>query len=128
MKFIYETAKEVKPDALINCSPCHPYFAHICDHARLHDYDYRRRDNTEDLTTRAKLFAIANPGTLIDTDNAGYSSHRDTMRWLLCQPKIGVPDIYSIRGVRGDFITDDDLEAIAETWREYSARVDKLYG
>lgn len=128
MKFIYETAKEVKPDALINCSPCHPYFAHICDHARLHDYDYRRRDNTEDLTTRAKLFAIANPGTLIDTDNAGYSSHRDTMRWLLCQPKIGVPDIYSIRGVREDFITDNDLEAIAETWREYSARVDKLYG
>lgn len=127
MKLIYDTAKEVKPDALINCSPCHPYFADICDHARLHDYDYRRRDNLEDLTTRARLFGIANPGTLIDTDNAGYSSHRDTMRWLLAQPKLGVPDIYSIRGVREDFITDDDLGAIAEVWREYSTKIDAMY-
>ena len=127
LKLIYDAAQEVKPDALINCSPCHPYFAHICDQARLHDYDYRRRDNLEDLETRARLFGIANPGTLIDTDNAGYSSRRDTMRWLLNQPKVGVPDIYSIRGVRGDFLADDDLEAIAEVWREYSARIDRMY-
>lgn len=127
MKLIYDAAKEVKPDALINCSPCHPYFANICDQARLHDYSFRRRDNLEDLETRARLFGIANPGTLIDTDNAGYSSRRDTMRWLLNQPKVGVPDIYSIRGVREDFLTDDDLEAIAEVWREYSARIDRMY-
>lgn len=127
MKLIYDAAKEVKPDALINCSPCHPYFAHICDHARLHDYDYRHRDNLEDLEIRAKLFRIANPGTLIDTDNAGFSSHRDTMRWLLNQPKIGVPDIYSIRGVEEDFMTDEDLEAVAEVWQEYSSRIDRLY-
>ena len=49
------------------------------------------------------------------------------MRWLLNQPKVGVPDIYSIRGVREDFLTDDDLEAIAEVWREYSARIDRMY-
>lgn len=121
MKLIYDTAKAVKPDALINCSPCHPYFANVCDQARLHDYDERRRDCTDDMTRRAEIFAIANPHTLLDTDNAGFDTRRDTMRWLLRQGEVGVPDLYALSG--GD-LTDDDLEELAAYWREYSARID----
>ena len=121
MKLIYDTAKAVKPDALINCSPCHPYFANVCDQARLHDYDERRRDCTDDMTRRAEIFAIANPHTLLDTDNAGFNTRRDTMRWLLRQGEVGVPDLYALSG--GD-LTDDDLEELAAYWREYSARID----
>ena len=95
---IYTKAKEIKPDALINCSPCHPYFAHLCDQARLHDYNYRANNNYEELSMRAKLFSIANPWSLIDCDNAGFRSHRDTMRWMMNQPLVGVPDLYTIDG------------------------------
>lgn len=121
MKLIYDTAKAVKPDAVINCSPCHPYFANVCDQARLHDYDQRRRDCADDMIMRAQMFAIANPNTLLDTDNAGFDTHRDTMRWLLRQGEVGVPDLYALSG---GGLTDDDFEELAAYWREYSARVD----
>lgn len=127
MELIYTAAKEAKPDALINCSPCHPYFAHLCDQARLHDYSYGERANLEVLETRARLFAIANPGKLIDTDNAGFNTRRDTMRWLMNQPEVGVPDLYSLTAYRDGVLTGEDIAAIAELWREYSERIDRMY-
>jgi len=127
MEYIYRKAKEIKPTALINCSPCHPYFAHICDQARLHDYDRTKRNNLEDLSARARLFSIAIPDTLLDTDNSGFISRRDTMRWQLNQQTIGVPDLYAISPTVKFDINKDDLGAIAEMWREYSAKIDAAY-
>ena len=69
MLYIYERAKIEKPHALVNCSPCHPYFSHICDQARLHDYEPKNRNCLEDLQMRARLFSTAMPGTL-DADAA----------------------------------------------------------
>ena len=129
MKYIYEKTKSIKPEALINCSPCHPYFAHICDHARLHDYNPENRNCKEDLEMRAKMYRIAIPDTLIDTDNAGFNTRRDTMRWLLDQPETGVPDLYCISPIPGGFaFTDEDLAALSAVWKEYAARVDAEYG
>ncbi len=125
MAHIYDCAKRVKPNALINCSPCHPYFSHICDQARVHDYAAGNRCNYEDLAMRARMFALAMPGTLIDTDNAGFASRRDTMRWMLNQQDIGVPDCYCLTP-HGE-ITDDDFYAISAVWKEYSARIDREY-
>lgn len=127
MQVIYQTAKAVKPDALINCSPCHPYFAHLCDQARLHDYNINNRSNWEDMAMRARLFAIANPHTPIDTDNAGFNTRRDTMRWLLNQGAVGVPDLYSLTPFRDGDMTDTEFEQISAVWKEYSARVDEMY-
>lgn len=61
---IYSTAKEIKPDALINASPCHPYFDEVCDQARLHDYSWDLRNETETMGLRAKRFEAAMPGVL----------------------------------------------------------------
>lgn len=127
MEHIYTKAKEIKPYALINCSPCHPYFAHICDQARLHDYDPLNRDNYSDLALRAKLFSIAIPNTLLDTDNAGFNTRRDAMHWLMNQPQIGVPDLYALSIREGLDMTEDDYYAIADLWKEYSARIDAMY-
>ena len=124
---IYRKAKEIKADALINCSPCHPYFAHICDHARLHDYDAKNRNNREDLTMRGKLFSIAMPGTLLDTDNAGFSNYRDTIHWQLSQQLVGVPDLYSLIGTESCPMDDADYAAIAQMWAEYSRKIDAMY-
>lgn len=127
MAQIYATAKRIKPEALVNCSPCHPYFAHICDQARLHDYEPRNRNNVEDLSMRARLFSIAMPGVLLDTDNAGFNSHRDTMRWLLAQPRVGVPDLYAVSATFTCPLSYYDFAAIAQLWRDYSARIDAQY-
>ncbi len=124
---IYNFAKAVKPYALINASPAHPYFAHITDHGRVHDYEPKNRNNREDLTMRGKMFSLAMPGVILDTDNAGFNSLRDTMRWMLNQNTVGVPDLYSVTSTRCCPFTDDDFAAIAEVWRNYSARIDAKY-
>ncbi|MCQ2431227.1 MAG: hypothetical protein MJ175_01350 [Clostridia bacterium] len=127
MEKIYKTAKSIKPDALINASPCHPYFASVCDHARLHDYEQKNRNNREDLERRARLFSIAMPGVLLDTDNAGFASKRDSMRWLLSQQLTGVPDLYSLMGSEGCPLGKEDFAAIAQMWDEYNAKIDADY-
>lgn len=126
--YIYEKSKEIKPYALINASPCHPYFAHICDQARLHDYNYNNRNNREDLVTRGKMFSAAMPGVLLDTDNAGYANYRDTMHWLLTQPLTGVPDLYSLIGTATCPMDDSDFFALSQLWQEYTDKIDRLYG
>lgn len=125
--YIYHKAKEIKADSLINASPCHPYFAHICDQARLHDYDCKNRNNREDMTMRAKLYSIAMPGILQDTDNAGFADHRDTMHWLLQQQLTGVPDLYTLTSTDSCHLTDEDFAAIAQLWDEYNAKIDRMY-
>lgn len=125
--YIYHRAKKIKPDCLVNASPCHPYFAHICDQARLHDYDCRNRNNREDLTMRARLFAIAMPGVLLDTDNAGFANYRDTMHWLLHQQLVGVPDLYSLMSTGHCELDEADFEAVAQLWDEYNAKIDAMY-
>lgn len=128
MKHIYETAKKIKPYALINCSPCHPYFSHICDQGRLHDYDGQNRFCREDMGFRAKMFSIAMPGTLLDTDNAGFNTKRDTMRWMLSQPDFGVPDIYCVSALPSMSFDEEDLKALSRVWEEYTDRIDAEYG
>ena len=127
MERIYRKAKEYKPEALINCSPCHPYFAHICDHARLHDYEPRNRNNLEDLTRRGRLFSIAMPGVLLDTDNSAFVTRRDTLRWQLNQHMVGVPDLYAVSPTPALDLGEEGMGAIAEMWREYSAQIDAMY-
>ena len=127
MKHIYETIKAIKPEAIVNCSPCHPYFAHLCDQGRLHDYQYQQRDCAEDLEMRAKMFRAAMPGTLLDCDNAGFQTRRDTMRWMLKQPLTGVPDLYCLSPLPNFGFSEADLEELAAVWREYTARIDARY-
>ncbi len=128
MEHIYTTVKKIKPYAIVNCSPCHPYFAHICDHGRLHDYDAKNRFCGEDLEFRAKMYRIAMPGTLLDTDNAGYNTHRDTMRWMLKQPQTGIPDIYCVSPLPKFGFREEELAALSTVWKEYTDRIDRMYG
>ncbi len=124
---IYEKAKEYKPTALINTSACHPYFSHVCDQGRLHDYYGTERYNLEDLSMRGRMFSIAMPGVLLDTDNSGFVTRRDTMRWQLNQNLVGVPDLYAISPNAALDAEGEALGAIAEMWREYSAKIDAMY-
>ena len=128
MAYIYKKAKEIKPYALVNCSPCHPYFAHICDQARLHDYDPKNRENREDLEMRGRMFSLAMPGVLLDTDNSGFNTRRDTMRWQMDQAMIGVPDLYALMGNESCPLTDEDFLAISAMWKEYARKIDLLCG
>lgn len=118
-------AKEVKPDAVINASPCHPMFASLVDQARLHDYNPACRNGKEIFAHRAKLWGMANPTSLIDTDSGGFNTHRDMMRVMRNQPKIGIPDIYAVSDLPTFAFTEEEWKEIASIWAQYAKDIDE---
>lgn len=127
ISYIYKCAKEVKPEAIINCSPCHPLFAEYCDQARLHDYYPDLRRCFEEFKFRKEVYEIAMPGVVFDTDGAAFSSYRDTMRYMRLAPTIGVPDIYCITEMPSLALSDDDWAEVSAIWKEYARRIDAQY-
>lgn len=125
---IYTRAKEVKPDALINCSPCHPYFSENCDQLRLHDYDGSvRRNVMEVMGDRRWLFTTACRGQSVDTDNVGFFDRRDTMKYLRRCRELGIPDLYQLSDPRTFAMTDADWEEVRQLWEDYSREMDEKY-
>lgn len=127
MKYLYTRIKLEKPDAISNNNSCHPYFAHICDQSRIHDYGPEFRHNKEMLSIRAKIFSIANPGVLLDTDNSGFNSRRDVLRWQTTQQYIGIPAIYAVSSAPDLKLEVEDYKAIAEVWKRYNKKIDAMY-
>ena len=119
MLYIYERAKIEKPHALVNCSPCHPYFAHICDQARLHDAFFAQRDSVRMMKERADLFSAMIPGLSIDTDSGSSSSRRDFLRYARASVHMGVPDIYILHPIEDCTLTPDDWNEIRLLWEAY---------
>lgn len=127
-KLIYSTAKEIKPDALINASPCHPYFAEVCDQARLHDYGWGSRNETSQMRLRAQLFDACLPGVLIDTDSVNFADEEDAMNFYRHMPEIGIPDIYQFSNSESFCLTDEDWVEIEKMFNDYADEMDRLYG
>ena len=127
-KLIYETAKAIKPDCLINASPAHPYYAEYCDMARLHDYGWGRRNESEEMRRRAAIFRATLPGVLIDCDSANYGNREDAMRYYRNQPKIGVPDIYQFTSDEVYALDEADWDDIRSAFNGYADEMDRLYG
>lgn len=123
---IHTYAKEAKPEAVINASPCHPIFADYVDHARLHDYDSSCRDGKEIFEHRARLWSIALPNALIDTDSAGFNTHRDMMRCMMNQPELGIPDIYCVSDLPNFAFSKEEWATIADLWRDYGKKWDNI--
>lgn len=124
MILLHDSAKAVKSDALINCSACHPYFAEICDQARLHDYNDQTRLLCSTMRFREKLFHAALPDVLIDTDEGGIESHREFVSYMKLQPNLGVPDLYNLLP-RGQTPMDaDDFNTVRQAWSIYIARIE----
>lgn len=127
IELIYECVKAEKADAIVNCSPCHPYFGAYVDHARLHDYYPDNRNCFEEFRYRKELYEIAAPGTLFDTDGAAFTSKRDTMRYMRLAPTLGIPDLYCITPMPSLELTDEDWAVASDAWAEYAKRIDKMF-
>ena len=120
MTLLYESAKAVKPDCLVNTSVGHPYFAGVTDQCRLHDFSGQLRNLWEVRAFRAKLFRTAFPGVSIDTDDAATSSKAQTLDYLHRAPELGVPSLYRLHGSENLPLTDEDFHEIARIWTEYA--------
>lgn len=124
-KLIYESAKAVKPECLINSSTCHPYFSEVTDQSRLHDYNPNLRYIWEVREFRAKIFQAAFPGISIDTDDPNCTSKEQVMNYIRRSPELGVPDLYKLHRAGSFELNDDDFREIARIWKAYSLKLDK---
>ncbi len=124
MKLFYDAAKEAKPDALINNSCAHPYFAEITDQVRIHDYSDSMRAMMPVMEYRCEMFRAAMPHALVDTDSSNRSNYREAKEYYLRAAELGVPDIYMINDSREFKFTDEDWAEIRKVWEDYSAKTD----
>jgi len=130
LTLIHDAAKAVKPDALINCSSAHPYFAEVVDQVRLHDLAGELRNTYYCMKWRAELFDAAMPGVLKDTDSGGSGSHAEMARFMENSVKLGIPVMYTITedsGEREVKFTKEDWDVRRQTWKAYAAEQDAIY-
>lgn len=122
---IYDTAKSIKPDCLINNSCSHPYFAEVTDQCRLHDYAGTQRSAWRVMNYRQKLYQAAMPGVLIDTDCVR-SNYRETLNYINRCSELGVPDLYFLSGTDKVPFDDQLLDALKKSWTSYGKKLDGI--
>jgi hypothetical protein len=131
LKLVYDTAKAVKPDALIVTHTPNPAFADVTDMIRLNDI--RMLDAIDPagpvvphMRYRASVVAAACPGMPVDTDGWCLPDRAELLAYLAEQPALGVPALYyaTAMDLTGEELTAADLAQVAAVWSEYRATLD----
>ena len=119
LALLYETAKEVKPDALIIGQSPNPYFADVQDMLRLGDtYCHDAESVLAEMRLRADLARIADPDCLVDTDGWPMPSLAALREYAAAQPSLGVPSLYyaSHLDTTGEPLTSEDFALLRRSW------------
>ncbi|GAA1534429.1 hypothetical protein [Kribbella lupini] len=126
LRLVYDTAKRIKPDALVVTHTPNPAFVDVTDMIRLNDV-LRASEYAElgyvgrHMTYRAGVVKAACPELGIDTDGWMMPSHAEWREYLKIQHGLGVPALYYVDGTdvdRHDF-GPDDFAAIQDSWRTF---------
>jgi hypothetical protein len=117
LKIIYQTAKEMKPEALIIAHTPHPYLADVVDMIRLNDVN-TARPVIPAMQHRARIVRIACPGALIDTDNWPIPDKTAWRDYMKIQPSLGVPSLYYATHIDAtqEALTAEDYDLIRAVW------------
>jgi len=124
LALIYQTAKSVKPDAMIMTHAPHPYFADVTDVLRLNDWSVRSPNVVEQARYRSGI-ARAGSDWLINTDNWMMYDLEQWRAYLEVQPELGIPATWFTEGVRGEgsqrfeAFTDEDYRRWKQIWEDY---------
>jgi hypothetical protein len=127
LRLVYDTAKRVKPDALVVTHTPNPAFLDVTDVIRLNDV---LRDDTAEpgyvarhMAYRASVVKAVCPELGIDTDGWMMPNHAEWRSYLQVQGGLGVPALYYVDGTdtdRYDF-GPEDFDAIKDSWNRYRA-------
>ncbi|TCC58195.1 hypothetical protein E0H73_28170 [Kribbella pittospori] len=125
LRLVYDTAKRVKPGALVVTHTPNPAFLDVTDMIRLNDV---LRDDTAEpgyvarhMAYRAAVARSVVPELGVDTDGWMMPNHAEWRRYLAMQDSLGVPALYYVDGTdtdRHDF-GPADFDAVKETWSRY---------
>lgn len=127
LAMVHDTAKAIKPDALVMCHCPHPYLADKIDMIRLNDVNTAKPVN-EQMIHRARVTMAALPDRLIDTDNWPMPDKASWLAYEKIQPQLGVPSLYYLWHMDNspEEITEEDLDVVRQCWREWEERRKEL--
>ncbi|MGH3621084.1 MAG: hypothetical protein ACRDQ5_04745, partial [Sciscionella sp.] len=119
LELLYESAKEVKPDALLIGQSPNPYLADVQDMLRLGDiYAHHPNSVVSEMTFRAAMASIADSDWLIDTDGWPMPSLTAFREYVAVQPTLGVPSLYYVTHLdtTGEAFTAEDYARLRRAW------------
>ncbi|MGH3328958.1 MAG: TIM-barrel domain-containing protein [Streptomycetales bacterium] len=119
LALLYETAKDVRSDAVLIGQSPNPYLADVQDVLRLGDiYTHHPDSVVPEMTFRAAMARIADPDWLIDTDGWPMPSLAAFREYVGVQPTLGVPSLYYATHLdtTGEAFTGEDYARIRRAW------------
>ncbi len=119
--FLYRTAKQIKPDALITGQSPNPYFADCIDMQRLGDVYSGHENINEQMLFRRNMVNISDPNWLIDMDSWPMPSLKAFRDYMEIQPEYGVPSLYYATHLdtTGQPIPENYFHEIKKLWKSY---------
>jgi hypothetical protein len=132
LALVYDTAKSVKPDALIVTHTPNPAFADVTDMIRLNDI--RMLDAVDPagpvvphMRYRATVVAAALPGMPVDSDGWCLPDRAEWRAYLAVQAELGVPALYYADRIdlSGEELTAADLTEVARVWAAHRRTLDE---
>lgn len=131
LALVHDTAKSIKPEALLVTHTMDPAFADVTDMVRLNDI--RMLDAIDPsgpvvphMRYRASVAAAALPGMPVDSDGWCLPDRAEWLAYLGVQPELGVPALYYTDRIdhSGEALTAADLAEVARVWRAYRRTLD----
>ncbi|GAA1149312.1 hypothetical protein GCM10009630_54690 [Kribbella jejuensis] len=127
LRLVYDTAKRVKPDALVVTHTPNPAFRDVTDMIRLndvlHDHSAEPGYVARHMSYRAGVVRSVLPELGVDTDGWMMPSHAEWLAYLEIQDSLGVPALYYVDGTDTDLydFRAADFDAVNDTWSRYRA-------
>jgi hypothetical protein len=125
-KFLFDTIKNIKEDALIMGQSPNPYFADCTDVIRLGDtYTHNSNSVIGQMDMRFTMAKLANSNWLIDMDGWPMPSLRAFLEYMKYQPNKGIPSLYysSHLDTTNELIPLEYFNAIKILWDKYHSDI-----
>ncbi|MGW4961596.1 TIM-barrel domain-containing protein [Nonomuraea sp. NPDC004186] len=119
LSLLYETAKDIRPDAILSGHSPNPYLADVQDMVRISPWSRFPESVVSEARHSAAMARLADPGWLIDTNGHPMPSLTAFREYMSLQPELGVPSLlYATHlDTTGEAFTDDDYAMIRRAWR-----------
>ncbi len=120
LRTLYQEAKDVRPDALIESHAVNPYFRDTLDVVRLNDVFTDLASVVDQMTHRARV-ARAVGFNLLDTDCWAMPTRDALLEYVEAQPALGIPALYYATLVdrTKEPLRAEDYRRIAAVWERY---------
>jgi hypothetical protein len=137
LQIISETARAVKPEAVIITHTANPYLADLVDVLRLNDVAGLTdiyANIAPDMAHRTRIARAASPYWLLDSDNWPCSSRKQWQDYIQAQKdgKFGIPALYHIQrfgwGAVNEALQEEDFTTVRECWKAYRATLTPAFG